>query len=458
MQVDEHRSETSVATPAAAPVVGGVPLVGALPGLLHGRFEFLERSRREFGDIFALGLPGGRPVVLCHPSHAQHVFRDRVANYRKGGGFWDVLRELLGDGIVVSEGARWLRQRRLMQPQFHRQRLAGLVSAVIRAIEDSLATWPATAPRLDVCARMSAITMQVITRTMFGDGISQQEMEAVERALPTVQGFTMVGVFTHGLPRWVPVPGRGRFEAARDSVREIVARLVARQRAKGPGEHTLLAMLSEAIDEETGEPMTEAQVLDEAIGIFLAGYETTALALAWAVELLNRHPAATERLCAEVQAVLGDRVPAPEDLMRLPYTRQVLQESMRLYPPASWLPRVAVEDDVIDGFRIPAGTTVVIPIFLYHRHPACWSDPDVFDPDRFAPERAEGRHPFAWMPFGAGQRLCIGKELAMIEGQAALAMMFQRFRFAPATPRTPRPLPTTNLTPQGGIWAQVSRR
>lgn len=444
-------------SPRTAPLVRGAPLLGPLPGLLRGRFDYLEATRRRVGDIFALDLPGGRPIVLCHPTHAQHVLRDRANNYRKGGGFWEVLRVLLGDGIIVSEGERWLRQRRLMQPQFHRQRIAELVEVVIKAIDDTLATWPASSPRLEISARMSAITIEVITRTMFGDHISRAEIEETGRALPAVQSFTMIGVFTHGLPRWVPVPGRARFLAARDALRGIVARLIARQRAHGAQDGTLLAMLSGAVDAETGEPMTDEQVLDESIGIFLAGYETTSLALAWAIDLLTRNPRALERLREEVVSVLGERRLQADDLARLPYARQVLQEAIRLYPPASWLPRLAVEDDVIDGVQIPAGTTVVLPIYLWHRHPDFWPDPEVFDPDRFSPARSEGRHPFAYVPFGAGQRLCIGKELAMVEGQAALAMLVQRFRFEGIGRPPPTPLPKATLTPQGGVWARVTR-
>ncbi|MCB9565752.1 MAG: cytochrome P450 [Myxococcales bacterium] len=442
-----------------APRRRGIPIVGPLAGLARDRFDYLEALRREKGEIFALNLPGA-PIVLCDPSHAQRVFRDNVANYRKGGGFWGSLRELLGDGIIVSEGDRWLRQRRLMQPQFHRQRIAAMVETVIGAIDDSLRGWPDLAPELDVSARMTEITMQVISRTMFGDHVSQEEIAVIASELPVIQRYTMVGVVAHGLPRWLPVPGRRRFRAARTTIRALVARLVARQRGEGAGagEGTLLALLSDAVDAETGAPMSDEQVLDEAVGIFLAGYETTALALSWAIYLLMRHPEVMARLREEVDGVLGDRRPTADDLRRLPYARQILMETMRLYPSASWLPRTAVADDAIDGVRIPAGSTVVLPIYLYHRHPGFWEAPERFEPERFADEKAAGRHPFAFIPFGAGQRLCIGKELALVEGQAALAMMAQRFRFAPLSDRPVRPLPTTSLTPQGGIWARASRR
>ncbi|MEZ4380948.1 MAG: cytochrome P450 [Nannocystaceae bacterium] len=437
----------------AAPRAGGFPLVG----LLRERLDYLERLRARHGDIYALDLPG-RPIVLCHPAHGQRVLRDHAANYRKGGGFWQVLRELLGDGIVVSEGERWLRQRRLMQPQFHRRRIVGMAEAVIQAIDGELARWPAPTQRLDVCARMSALTMQVITRTMFGDHVDQGEIDTIARELPIVLGFTTVGVLTHGLPSWAPVPGRRRFRAAKAAIRELVAGLIARRRASGLADDTLLALLAEAVDADTGERMSDTQLLDEAVGIFVAGYETTALGLAWAIHALLQNPSVMARLEAEVDAALGDRPLTYADLARMPYTRQVLLESLRLYPPASWLPRVAVADDVIDGVRIPAGATVILPIYTWHRHPDMWADPERFDPSRFEPERASRRHSFAYAPFGGGQRLCIGKELALLEGQAALAAIFRRFRLAPVDDRVVRAIPSATLTPQGGVWARLRGR
>jgi cytochrome P450 len=437
----------------AAPRPGGFPIIG----LLHERLDYLARVRARAGDVYALDLPG-RPIVLCHPSHGQRVLRDNAANYRKGGGFWAVLRELLGDGIIVSEGDRWLRQRRLMQPQFHRKRIVAMAETVIQAIDDELRRWTIPTARFDVCAHMSAITMRVITRTMFGDHISQAEIDTIARELPIILGYTLVGVLTHGLPSWAPVPGRRRFRAARTTIRELVAQLIERRRAAGVGEETLLALLIDAVDADTGERMNDTQLLDEAVGIFLAGYETTALGLAWAIHLMLRNPSVMARLEGEIDAVLGDRPLTFADLRRMPYARQVLQESLRLYPPASWLPRVAVAEDTIDGVRIPAGATVILPIYLWHRHPDVWTDPERFDPGRFDPERVGDRHSFAYVPFGAGQRLCIGKELALLEGQAALAAIFQRFRLAPVDDRVVRALPTATLAPQGGIWAHLRGR
>ncbi|MEZ4451390.1 MAG: cytochrome P450 [Nannocystaceae bacterium] len=449
-----HSSSVPPPVVAAAPRARELPLLGAFPGLLRHRLDRLEALRRRHGEIYALDLPGA-PIVLCHPSHAQHVFRDNVANYRKGGNFWAILRELLGDGIIVSEGERWLRQRRLMQPQFHRQRIAEMMETIVGAVAESLESWPREDPRLNITARMSEITMQVITRTMFGDHITQREVGQIAEWLTIIQRYTMIGVLAHGLPGWIPIPGRRRFLAARTAIRDLVAQLIARQRVDGADASSLVALLSAVVDAETGEPMSDLQILDEAVGIFLAGYETTALALSWGVYLLMRHPAAMARLKAEVRDNLGDRRLTLADLPRLPYSRQILMESMRLYPPASWLPRVAAEDDVIDGVRIPAGATVLLPIYVYHRHPELWSDPEAFNPDRFGAAESEGRHGFAFIPFGAGQRLCIGKELALLEGQSALVMMAQRFQFERLDDRPVRPLPTSNLTPQGGVWARV---
>lgn len=448
----------------ALPRAAGWPLVGPLPALLARPFEFFAEAHRRHGDIYRLDLGPARVVVLNHPRHAQHVLRDHAANYRKGGAVWGSLRTVLGDGLVVSEGDFWLRQRRMMQPQFHRQRLAALTDLMVRAIDRSLAALAPSAADgrpVDLLPAFNHLTMNVVVDTLFGASLPRAALDEVADAMAYVLDYVMVGALTQRLPPWLPVPGKRRF--TRDLARfdRVVYDIIAAARG-GRGDNHLLAMLLDVVDDATGEGMSDRQVRDEVATLFLAGYETTSIALTWAFHFLTGHPEVLDRLQSEVDGALAGRAPSFADLPRLPYTRMVLQEVLRLRPPSYWTPRVAVEADEIDGFPIPAGTDIVSLTYMIHRHPDVWAEPDRFDPERFAGDTSArgvaARHPFAWIPFGAGQRLCIGRDFAMMEGALALAMMVQRYRVSPLAGRTARMGRSTTLRPQDGLWVRLAAR
>jgi cytochrome P450 len=418
--------------------------------MFTGPLALLQEARVRHGDLFTLDFGVTSMVALCHPRHAQQVLRDNARNYRKGGTLWTSLRTLLGNGLVVSEGDYWLRQRRLMQPHFHRQRLAGMTELMTRAIADELAGWDGDGEPHGGGQLFSRITMKVITRTMFASDIEPDELAEFLPLLTYLLDSVFVGMFTQALPRWLPVPGQRRYALALARLDALLRRVIARRRKSGAQAPDLLGMLLGLVDDETGEGMTDQQLIDEVVNIFLAGHETVASALGWAFTLLETHPAALQRLRAEVDEVLGGRRPEFADVPRLPYTRMVLQETLRLYPPVWFLPRTALADDEIDGYAIPAGTTVAPIVYSIHRHPGCWDRPDAFDPERFA-GTVPGRHPLAWMPFGAGPRLCIGKEFALIEGQLILAMVLQAFTVAAAPGSRVTPDVSTTLRPQGNL-------
>ncbi len=446
------------------PQAGSWPFLGALPALLNRPFEFFEEARRRHGDIYRLRVGPLRPVVLNHPRHIQHVLRDHAANYRKGGALWDNLRRILGNGLVVSDGEFWLRQRRMMQPQFHRERLAGLTDLMVNAIDESLAGWAAHAGSgrpVDLLPALAHLTMRVTTDTLFGTGIPRGSRDEVGDAMAYLVNYIMVSVVTHGLPSWLPVPGKRRNAREIARVERIVDGIIGATR-RGEGNNHLLAMLLDVVDDQTGEGMSNKQLHDEVMTMFLAGYETTSTALGWAVHFLMGHPEVMQKLQAEVDGALGGRTPAFADLPQLSYTRMVLQEVMRLRPPGYWLPRIAVEDDVIDGFPIAAGTEIISLIYMVHRHPDFWPEPERFDPERFAGDHgargSRGRHPFAYIPFGVGQRLCIGRDFAMMEGTLALAMIVQRYRLAAVKGRLPQPGLSATLRPKGGVWAHLTAR
>lgn len=451
---------TTIAVTEAPPQTRGIPLVGSLPALLMDPFRYLLDAQARYGDIYTLDLGVTKVVVVNHPRHVQHVFVDRVDNYNKGGGFWDAVRTLLGNGLPVSEGDLWLRQRRLMQPQFHRQRLAGLTTLMVDAIDDALSTWqrPASSGEpLDLCTAFNELTMKVVTRSLFGTGLTAAEMDAVGRALVVALDYMVRGIVQSALPTWAPAPGRRKHRQAIAVIDSVLYRIIGECR-RGGARDTLLAMLVDATDESGGGGMTDQQLRDEVASLFLAGYETTSLALSWAWAFLTQRDDLAQRLYDEVESVLGARRPTFDDAPKLTFTRALLQETLRLRPSAWQVTRTAVADDEIDGFHIAAGTQILIPIYGVHHHPEVWPRPTEFDPDRFGSADAGQRHKMAWIPFGAGQRVCIGRDFAMIEGQLALAMVAQRFRLRSLRSVAPRPRLSTTLRPSGGVEVVVSHK
>ncbi|WP_224369792.1 cytochrome P450 [Hyalangium versicolor] len=453
---------SSFARPRLPPQVPGVPLLGNLPSLVRHPLDFLEQARQRHGDIFRLRLGPREAIALCHPRHAQHVLVDHGRNYTKGGPFWDSVRTFMGNGLPVSEGDYWRRQRRMLQPAFHHQRIATLAARLVETVDETLSEHWEQAARtgepFNAAQAFAHMTMHLLVRIMFGGGLSQAEAEEAEQAMAYIIHFMVKGMATHALPSWVPVPGRARYRAAIRTMDSILFRMLERgEHEDGLGD-TLLSLMSQATDAETGERMTTQQIRDEAVALFVAGFETTSVALAWALHAMTQQPEFGQRLQDEVDGVLGPRVPEFGDLRQLSYTLCMLQETIRLYAPAYWLPRTPEEDDEIDGYRIPAGTLVGVMSHLIHRHPDVWEAPEHFDPERFRPERSEGRPRQAWLGFGGGQRQCIGKEFALMEGQLILARIAQRFRVSAVPGRVAQVQFTTTLRARNGVWVRLSRR
>jgi cytochrome P450 len=447
------------AQPKSIPLTKGLPLVGNLPQLIKNPFGFLKEARNTYGDIYNLNLGISKILVVNSPRQMQHIFVDNVQNYRKGGAMWDAIRAMLGNGLVVSEGSFWLRQRRMMQPQFHRQRIAALSDLMISAIDEALATWESSEDgTFTMAPAFNQLTMKVVTRTLFGTGLDKEEMEKVSDALAYAVDYIIKAMAFNSLPAWIPAPGRKKYQQAIKQIDETVYKIIADSRAHRGAENHLLAMLLDMVDDETGEGMTDKQLHDEVTTLFLAGYETTSVALSWAFDFLTQHPEMFEKLQAEVDRVLGDRLPTMADLHQMPYSRMILQETLRIRPPAWQVMRTAVEDDEIDGYPIKAGTNLVALMYMCHFHPDEWTDPETFDPERFSPERSETRHKLAWMPFGAGQRMCIGKDFALMEGQLALAMVAQRYNLTKTTEHKAEQQLAATLRPKGGVVVKLEKR
>ncbi len=447
---------TSVAIrrPRAAPGPRGHALLGSLPAYRQGRLRFFTDTAREYGGVVRVRL-GPRVIhLVSHPDGIKHILQDNHRNYRKGERY-DRLVPVLGRGLLTSEGEFWLRQRRLAQPAFHRQRLGAFATIMTEATAAMLARWEREAWRgqpLDIAAEMMRLTFAIVGRTLFSADVSG-EADAVGQALTIALREADRRIrSTIPLPERLPTARNRRVREAIRTLDGVVYNLIAARRdGRDAREGDLLAMLLAARDEETGEGMSDRQLRDEVMTIVLAGHETTANALAWTWYLLSQHPEAEEHLRAEVATALSGRTPGIEDLAALSYTRMVIEEAMRLYPPAWAVGRTALVDDEIGGYRIPAGKTVVLSPYVTQRLPQFWDDPERFAPERFRPERVAARPRFAYFPFGGGPRLCIGNGFAMLEAQLIVAMVAGRYRLRLVPGQRVEPEPMVTLRPRGGL-------
>jgi len=280
----------------------------------------------------------------------------------------------------------------------------------------------------------------------------------VSERMTFVMDYLIIGALTSSLPAWLATPGARRFQQAIRELDQVVFQIIAEERCATTPSDSMLAMLLHMVDADTGERMTDAQLHDEVMTFFVAGYETTSLALTWAVDFLTHEPAVMTRVQHEIDNVLGGRLPTFADLAGLSYTKMVLQESMRLCSPSWLLPRTAIADDEIDGFAIPAGTTVVSLTYGIHHNSSVWEDPERFDPERFSDERMAQQHKLAWMPFGAGQRQCIGRDFAIMEAQIILAILMQRYTLAGVAAQLARPKLSATFKPKGAVLVNLRPR
>ena len=436
------------------------PLLGSLPSLIKDPFGFIKTSREKYGDIYTLDLGLTKVIVLNNPKHGKYILQDNVANYPKGGGFWKAIRDMLGNGLIVSEGEFWLKQRRLMQSEFHRQRIAGLSNLMIEAIDQVYSQWEKEelGKTFEITDGFNHVTMNVILNALFGSALTPEQMSEAGEEMSICLDCMLQGTITNPLPDWMPLPGKAKFKRAFASFSSKVQYIIDQCREGKAGENHLLSMLLNVVDEESGEGMTDKQLLDEISILFIAGYETTSIALSWTVHFLLECPEVLAKLQTEIDEVLGKRKPSVEDFARLRYTRMVFHEVLRIRPPSYWLPRTALKDDEIDGYKIPAGTHMVSLTYAYHHHPDYWPEPEKFEPERFSPERSKDRARYSFLPFGLGQRLCIGKDFALVEGQLALAMLIQRFEMKDASGRKIVPQLATTLRPKKGIQVQLKKR
>jgi cytochrome P450 len=437
-----------------------------------GLFEFLRTLRENalatFGpdaytaEVLERRFFRRRTFLVNEPGAIRHVLLDNAANYHKTEIARRLLEPGLGRGLLTSEGETWRRHRRIMAPAFDHRSIMSYAPTMTAIAEELLVKWDAMpeGSEVDVAAAMMHATLHIISRTMFSAD-SDEIVDVVENGVGRYQAEVRPGIADLlELPRWLArhLGGMRPSQIFTEFDRKIDRLLTADRHGRDGEPRDLLSRLLAARDEETGGGMSPQEVRDQVVTIFMAGHETTAVALSWTWYLLSQHPAVEARLHAELDGALGGRTPRHDDLAKLAYARSVIEEAMRLYPPAHTLSRVAIGDDEVLGRRIPKGAQVVIAPWLVHRNPKLWDDPERFDPERFSPERAAKRHRFAYIPFGAGPRICIGAAFAMAEALLILATVAQRYRLrlVPGFPVEPQGLIT--LRPRHGMRMTLERR
>ena len=442
----------ALASAKEAPGPRGWPLLGSVSEFQRDPLNLFFRSLREHGDVVKLKLLN-TVFLVNHPDGVRHVLHDHHVNYKKNF-VYDRLKSLAGNGLVTSDGDFWKRQRKLAQPAFHRQRIAGFARTMATQTARMLERWrdvAASRRTFDAHAEMMRLTFTIMGEALFSlnleDGAADMGRALSDALEISQRRFTARFI----PPKLLPTPENRRFAAAMKVLDRVVDEIIQTRRAAPDAGNDLLGMLMAARDEETGEAMDNRQLRDEVMTMVLAGHETTANALTWALYLLSKNPAAARRVQQEVREVLQGRVPGMEDLPRLRYTQQVIEESMRLYPPAWVIGREALVDDVIMGFRVPRGSSVVLVPYTTHRHPEFWENPEGFDPERFAPELSQRRHRYAYFPFAAGPRMCIGEGFAKMEMPIVLAMVAQRYALHLEPGFTPELDPVVTLRPRNGL-------
>jgi cytochrome P450 len=423
-----------------------------LSGIRNDPLGFFGGLIERHGDVSCARMPIGPLYLLNHPDLARRVLQERPQLYRKGIDF-ERMKPLLGEGLVTSEDATWKRQRRLIQPSFHKARLQSLGALMVEEAQRVDTQLEAQTGAVDLHAAMMKLTLVIVGRALFGTNLGA-DAETIGRSLDTVltsfarRNRSLMAL----LPLWLPLPTHVRFRRARTELERIVYALIAARRHESGPRDDLLAAMMQAVDEEDGSGMTDRELRDETMTLLLAGHETTANALTWTFMLLAKHPETEQRLREEIATVLRGAPPTTDDLPRLPWLNQVVQEAMRLYPPAWAVTRKAVGEDVVRSYPVRPGTLVILCPYFVHRHPDFWSDAERFDPERFAPDQVAARPKFAYFPFGGGPRQCIGNHFAMMEAILILATLLQHRRYALAPGQQIEPNASITLRPQRGLW------
>ncbi len=462
------KKSTGDSTLHLPPVEGRFPL-GVLPEFQRNPLKLYLRTMHQYRDVVRLRFGPRYSYTLFQPDFVKHLLVDNNKNYRRAKVGNGLLKSITGENLLTSDGDFWRRQRRLIQPAFHRQRIFGFGQLMTASAAAMLADWdqiPA-GQIVRVDQAMMRVTLQIVGQSLFSVDLSTGSSALGHAITVGSEYFTYRLGHLFALPLWVPTPRNLAYKRSQAAVVNQVPDMISARRrliaaqgdaASSGRQYDMLDLLLDARYEDTGEPMDDQQLAREIRIMISAGHETTANTLTWTLYLLSQNPGAEAKLQAEVDTVLSGRTPTVDDLPQLPYTHQVIQEAMRLYPAAWVVARQSIGEDQLGQYHVPADQGMVMPIYAIHRHPDFWPDAEVFDPERFTPEAAAQQHRFAYFPFGGGPRMCIGNLFALTEAQLILAMIAQRYqpRLQPGYKVEPEALITLRV--KGGLPMTLARR
>lgn len=440
------------------PVSEGVWLLKNVPGILNDPLQHFYRQGQRLGRTYELPVPRKRVIATADPAFIQHVLQKNHRNYKKSPAY-KVLKLFTGNGLISSNGSFWQKQRRLAQPAFHKKNLESLFEVMGETVGEYLEELAQKrGNQVDMAKEMMAITAKIALKALFSN-TPEEDLETVYESMTESLRYISDSV---GMPfsKYVyKLNGRSRkFVQHKAIIDQIVHRAIEARRNSQEKHPDLLQMLLDATEEGSNDQMTDQQLKDELITIFLAGHETSANALAWTLYLLSQHPEVIEKMRAEIASTVGNELPGFQDLRQLSYTRQVIEEGMRLYPPAWGMGRTALGDDEFDGVKIHQGDTIALLVYNVHHSPEIYTNPEDFDPDRFAPERVKERPKMSYVPFGAGPRMCIGYMFALMEMQLLMVGLFQRFDFELVDGQNMEMEALVTLRPKNGVWMRVKGR
>jgi cytochrome P450 len=444
------------------PGPAGVPLLGSFVDVHRDVLEMFERGLREHGDTVRFRFGPYDFVVVHRPDDIRAVLLERADDFCKSPSYAG-LELVIGKGLLTSEGEFWKRQRRLMTPAFHHKRLVDFGATMVRCASELADDWDRAShdetPVIDLHEQMLLLTLRIVGFTLFSTELSAHagNMGPALGIVLEHANFIATSMLL-AVPPWVPTPRNRRFQAAMRVVDDLVLGIIAQRRKTGEDPGDLLGMLMSATDESGGVGMTDRELRDEVATLVLAGHETTAQALTWTFMLLSRHPEIERRVVAEIQEVCGSAPPSFEHLRALEYTGRVIDESLRLYPPAWLYERQALVDVELGGHAIPAKTIVAVVPWTLHRHPSHWPNPEGFDPDRFLPEAVAARPRYTYLPFGGGPRQCIGVNFALYEAKLVLATLLQRYSVELVPGQDLSCYAAVTLRPAHGMKVRLRRR
>jgi cytochrome P450 len=436
-------------------------LLGHATMLRADAIGMIKTFIKGYGNIFSLSVPFAKVVFASGPEYARHVLQDNSKNYTKSLAY-DMLKPLLGLGLLTSEGEFWKKQRKLSQPAFHKRKLDEWTAMMIERSEHTVGKLQVYADRqeaFDMLPVMTALTLEVISKAIFSTGV-EDKAQIVSEQVTLLNEYTIQKLHSpFRLPDSFPTPFNLRQRKALGLLNKIVYEIIDKRKAEGISQDDLLSMLIDAKDEETGETMSREQLRDEVMTIFLAGNETSSNALTWTLYLLSQNPDAEAKMLREIDERFNSGLELNyKTVGEFHYVKQVIEESMRIYPPAWAVGRRSINEDEMGGYRIEKQTNVLIPLIYLHHSERFWEQPERFMPERFAPETRNNIDRFVYFPFGGGPRVCIGNNFAMLEMEIILITLYKRFTFRVKEGFTVEPEPLVTLRPRYGMMMQAAKR